>query len=141
MRGNTPFFQAITFIEQHILISHVVFHRQYSLNYCKEVLGQKISPWIKTFSPQKVTVTDSNWWMKSEPAEPVFVKLDGAQESIPPCHVAWRACTTNRVVVPVRRGWASIPELLKRFTNTGSSNPPSSGPRQASIIYAALFFN
>jgi hypothetical protein len=35
-------------------------------------------------------------------AEPVFVNVYGAQESIPPTYVAWRAGTTNRVVVPAR---------------------------------------
>jgi hypothetical protein len=33
-------------------------------------------------------------------SEPEFVKLKGAQESIPPTCVAWRAGTTDRVVVP-----------------------------------------
>jgi hypothetical protein len=33
-------------------------------------------------------------------AEPVFVNVYGAQESIPPAYVAWWAGTTNRVVVP-----------------------------------------
>jgi hypothetical protein len=36
-------------------------------------------------------------------AEPVFVNVYGAPESIPP-------------------GWESIPGLLKRFTNTGSDS-------------------
>jgi hypothetical protein len=35
--------------------------------------------------------------------EPVFVNVDGAQESIPPAYVAWRAGTTYRVVVPARK--------------------------------------
>jgi hypothetical protein len=34
--------------------------------------------------------------------EPVFVKVQLAQKSIPPAYVAWRAGTTNRVVVPAR---------------------------------------
>jgi hypothetical protein len=34
-------------------------------------------------------------------AEPVFVNVYGGQESIPQAHEAWRAGTTNRVVVPV----------------------------------------
>jgi hypothetical protein len=38
-----------------------------------------------------------------------------SNESIPPSCVAWRASTTNRVVVLVRE---SIPGLLKKFTNT-----------------------
>jgi hypothetical protein len=43
-----------------------------------------------------------------------------SKESIPPAYVAWRAGTSNRVVVPARPGWESIPGLLKRFTNSGS---------------------
>ncbi len=35
-------------------------------------------------------------------AEP-FVNVHGAQESIQPAYVAWRAGTTNRVVVPARQ--------------------------------------
>ncbi len=35
-------------------------------------------------------------------------------------YVAWRAGTTNRVVVRGPPGWKSIPGLLKRSTNTGS---------------------
>jgi hypothetical protein len=35
--------------------------------------------------------------------EPVFVNVSGAQELIPLAYVAWRAGTTNRVVVPSRR--------------------------------------
>ncbi len=31
--------------------------------------------------------------------EPVFLNVDGAQESIPPAYVTWQACTTNKVVV------------------------------------------
>ena len=37
-----------------------------------------------------------------ERPEPVFVNVQGAQESIPPAYVAWRAGPTNRVVVPAR---------------------------------------
>jgi hypothetical protein len=119
------------------------------------VLGKNIFSVDKNhvfFSSQKVTVTghsnvslaginDSNW-MKSEPAEPVFLKVYGAQESISPSSVVGRACTTNRVVVPARQGWESIPELLKRFTNTCSSNPPPLFRAKASIyrIYASLFY-
>ncbi len=40
-----------------------------------------------------------------------------SKESIPPAYVAWRASPSNRVVVPA---WESIPELLKRLTNSGS---------------------
>jgi hypothetical protein len=36
-------------------------------------------------------------------SEPVFVNVYGAQESIPPAYVAWRAGTKNRVVVPARQ--------------------------------------
>jgi hypothetical protein len=36
-------------------------------------------------------------------SEPVFVNIYGAQESILPAYVAWRASTTNRVVVPTRQ--------------------------------------
>jgi hypothetical protein len=32
-----------------------------------------------------------------------FVNVEGAQESIPPAYVAWRAGTTTLYVVPVRR--------------------------------------
>ncbi len=35
--------------------------------------------------------------------EPVFVIVYGAQESIPPAFVAWRAGTTNRAAVPARQ--------------------------------------
>ncbi len=35
--------------------------------------------------------------------EPVFVNVEGAQESIPLAHVAWRAGTSNRFVVPARQ--------------------------------------
>ncbi len=36
-------------------------------------------------------------------------------------YVAWRASTSNRLVVPARQaGWESIPGLLKRPKNTGS---------------------
>jgi hypothetical protein len=44
-----------------------------------------------------------------------------SEDSIPPAYVAWRAGTTNRVVVP---GWESNPGLLKRFTNTVSAYLP-----------------
>ncbi len=46
-----------------------------------------------------------------ERSEPVFVNVYGAQESIPPAYVAWRAG-------PIC--WESIPGLLKRLTNTGA---------------------
>ena len=43
-------------------------------------------------------------------AEPVFLNVYGAQESIPPAYVAWRAGTANKVFVPARkaenRSWA-----------------------------------
>ncbi len=56
--------------------------------------------------------------------EPEFVKVYGAlidsEESIPPAYVAYRAGTTDRVVVPARQAGRSIPGLLKRCTNTGS---------------------
>ncbi len=38
-----------------------------------------------------------------EYAEPVFINVYGAQESIPLAYVAGRACTTNRVVAPARQ--------------------------------------
>jgi hypothetical protein len=41
-----------------------------------------------------------NGGIKKEKAEPIFVNVSGAQESIPP-------------------GWESIPGLLKRLTNSG----------------------
>jgi hypothetical protein len=44
-----------------------------------------------------------------------------SEESIPPTYVAWRAGTTNRIGVPARQAWESIPGQLKRFTNTGSA--------------------
>ncbi len=47
-----------------------------------------------------------------------------SEDSIPPAYVAWRAGTTNRVVLPVPPGWESIPGLLKRFTHTGSGRSP-----------------
>jgi hypothetical protein len=37
-----------------------------------------------------------------ESSEPVFVNVYGAQESIPPACVAWRAGTTIWVVIPAR---------------------------------------
>ncbi len=44
--------------------------------------------------------------------EPVFVNINGAQESIPPFFAAWKAGTTNRVGgVPSRPGinfWAPL---------------------------------
>jgi hypothetical protein len=40
-----------------------------------------------------------------------------SEEMTPSSYVAWRAGTTNKVVVP---GWESIPVSLERFTNTGS---------------------
>ncbi len=36
-------------------------------------------------------------------AEPEFVNVYGAQESIPPANVAWRAGTSNWVVVPAHQ--------------------------------------
>jgi hypothetical protein len=48
--------------------------------------------------------------------EPVYVTVKGAQESIPPAYVYWRAGTTSSDP----RGWESIHWLLKRFTNTAS---------------------
>jgi hypothetical protein len=36
-------------------------------------------------------------------SEPVFVNVYGAQESIPPAYVAWRAGTTNMVIAPARQ--------------------------------------
>ncbi len=35
--------------------------------------------------------------------EPVFVNVNGAQESISPAYVTWLAGTKNRVVVPARQ--------------------------------------
>ncbi len=35
--------------------------------------------------------------------EPKFINVLGAQVSIPPAYVAWRAGTTNRVTVPARQ--------------------------------------
>jgi hypothetical protein len=72
--------------------------------------------------------SELNWWI-SQP-EPVFVNVQRAQESIArnrfrqPLYVAWRAGTSNRIVVP---GWESIPGLHKRFTNTGSCWTPTLG--------------
>jgi hypothetical protein len=38
--------------------------------------------------------------MAGKKSEPVFVNVYGAQGSIPPAYVAWRAVMTNRVFVP-----------------------------------------
>jgi len=47
------------------------------------------------------SVRTRNFWSDQNPdPEPVFVNVYGAQESIPPAHVARRASTTNRVFVP-----------------------------------------
>ncbi len=52
--------------------------------------------------------------------EPVFVNVQGAQESIPPDYVAWRAGTTYKVVVLARQAGNRFLGSLKKFTNTGS---------------------
>jgi hypothetical protein len=41
-------------------------------------------------------------------------------ESIPPAYVAWRAGTTNGVVVPARQVGNRFLGYLKRFTDTGN---------------------
>ncbi len=48
-----------------------------------------------------------------------------SMESIPPAYVAWRAGTPQFRTGPP--GWESIPELRKRFTNSGSGRcaPPT----------------
>jgi hypothetical protein len=57
-------------------------------------------------------------------SEPVFVhkclRSSGInfKESMP-AHEVWRAGMSNKVVVPARQGWESIPRLLKRLTNSG----------------------
>jgi hypothetical protein len=66
-------------------------------------------------------------------AEPVFVNVNGAKESIP-----WNRfrqptlpggpVQPSRVVAP---GWESIPVLLKRFTNAGSGNESLRRPHEA----------
>ncbi len=45
--------------------------------------------------------------------EPVFVNIYGAQESILPAYVAWRAGTTNRLVVPTRQAGNRFLDSLK----------------------------
>ncbi len=51
------------------------------------------------------------------PGEPVFVNVYRAQESIrepiPPAYVAWRAGTTNRVIVPARQSGNRFLDSLK----------------------------
>ncbi len=46
-------------------------------------------------------------------SEPVFVNVYGAQESISPAYVAWRASTTNRVISPARQAGNRFPDSLK----------------------------
>ncbi len=45
--------------------------------------------------------------------EPVFVNVYGAQESISPAYVAWRASTTNRAVAPARQAGNRFLGFLK----------------------------
>ncbi len=46
-------------------------------------------------------------------AEPGFVNVYRAQESIPPAHAAWRAGTTSRVKVPASQAWNRFLGFLK----------------------------
>ncbi len=48
-----------------------------------------------------------------------------SKESIPPAYVAWRAGTSNRVVVPARPCWESIPGLLI-YQGVWELRPPES---------------
>jgi hypothetical protein len=45
-----------------------------------------------------------------------------SEKSIPLAYVAWRAGTTNRVVVPARQSGNRFRGLLKRSTNKGSGH-------------------
>jgi hypothetical protein len=45
-----------------------------------------------------------------------------SEKSIPRAYVAWRAGTTNKVVVPARKSWNRFRGLLKRSINTGSGH-------------------
>jgi hypothetical protein len=56
--------------------------------------------------------------------------IDARNRFRQPNYVAWRAGTTNRVVVPTHQGWDSIPGLLQRFTNTGSGKGQFHGSQQ-----------
>ncbi len=53
-------------------------------------------------------------------AEPVFVNVKGALESIPPAYVAWWTSMSNRVDVPALQAGNRFLGSLKRFINTGS---------------------
>ncbi len=46
--------------------------------------------------------------------------IDSEEPIFSPAYGAWRASTTNRVIVTGPPGWEWIPGLLNRFTNTGS---------------------
>jgi hypothetical protein len=53
--------------------------------------------------PYLAVTVPSHFSFWNSRGEPVFVNVYGAQESIPPAYVAWRAGATNyRVVVPAR---------------------------------------
>ncbi len=59
-------------------------------------------------------------------AEPVFVNVLGTQKSIPPAFVAWRAGTSNRVVVPARQAGNRFLDSLKGLQIRAllSTSPP-----------------
>jgi hypothetical protein len=59
----------------------------------------------------------------SQGAEPVRVNVYGAQESIPPAYLAWRAGTTNGVVVPVRQAGNRLLGSLKCFQIRALTTP------------------
>jgi hypothetical protein len=48
-----------------------------------------------------------------EESESVFINVYGAQESIPPAYIAWRADTSNRVVEPAGQAAIRILGSLK----------------------------
>jgi hypothetical protein len=52
--------------------------------------------------------------------ETVFLNFSGAQESILPAYVAWRAGKSNRVFVPEHQTRNQFQGSLKRFKNSGS---------------------
>jgi hypothetical protein len=70
-------------------------------------------------------------------AEPEFVNVQGAQESIPPANVAWRADTSNRVVVPDRQAENQFLGSLK-FTNSGSGETLLKSDRAITLKFCTV---
>jgi hypothetical protein len=97
-------------------LSH--FDMQYCAGILEQCMGARERVEIGlSYRPARLLgiVFKNNGHWFSLPPEHIFVNVWGAQESIPPAYVAWRAGTSNRVVAPARQTGNRFLGSLKSF--------------------------